>query len=171
MLIILAAVFLNFVLGFIGVTQALTTYIKELGLSPMQTMLIIIVFYLILGMFMETFSMMLTTVPLIFPIIEALGFDGVWFGILVTVLMETALITPPIGGQSLCGAGNPPRRRQFQRRQHRRRALRHLDARDGRFASLFPESRFVAAGHILLGRRRRRISCCPPGSIGDGGVP
>ena len=97
MLIILAAVFLNFVLGFIGVTQALTTYIKELGLSPMQTMLIIIVFYLILGMFMETFSMMLTTVPLIFPIIEALGFDGVWFGILVTVLMETALITPPIG--------------------------------------------------------------------------
>jgi C4-dicarboxylate transporter, DctM subunit len=97
MLIILAAVFLNFVLGFIGVTQALTTYIKELGLTPMQTMLIVIVFYLILGMFMETFSMMLTTVPLIFPIVSALGFDGVWFGIMVTVLMETALITPPIG--------------------------------------------------------------------------
>ena len=97
MLIILAAVFLNFVLGFIGVTQALTNYIKELGLTPMQTMLIVIVFYLILGMFMETFSMMLTTVPLIFPIVSALGFDGVWFGIMVTVLMETALITPPIG--------------------------------------------------------------------------
>ncbi len=97
MLIILAAVFLNFVLGFIGVTQALTQFIKELGLTPMQTMLIIVLFYLILGMFMETFSMMLTTVPLIFPIVTSLGFDGVWFGILVTVLMETALITPPIG--------------------------------------------------------------------------
>ena len=97
MLIILAAVFLNFVLGFIGVTQALTRYIEELGLTPMQTMLIIVLFYLILGMFMETFSMMLTTVPLIFPIVTSLGFDGVWFGILVTVLMETALITPPIG--------------------------------------------------------------------------
>ena len=97
MLIILAAVFLNFILGFIGVTQALTSFIEELGLTPMQTMLIIVVFYLILGMFMETFSMMLTTVPLMFPIIQSLGFDGVWFGILVTVLMETALITPPIG--------------------------------------------------------------------------
>ena len=97
MLIILAAVFLNFVLGFIGVTQALTKFITDLGLSPMQTMLIIVVFYLILGMFMETFSMMLTTVPLIFPIVMSLGFDDVWFGILVTVLMETALITPPIG--------------------------------------------------------------------------
>ncbi len=97
MLIILAAVFLNFVLGFMGATRALTDFINELGLTPMETMLIIVLMYLILGMFMETFSMMLTTVPLIFPIVVALGFDGVWFGILVTVLMEAALITPPIG--------------------------------------------------------------------------
>ncbi len=97
MLIILAAVFLNFVLGFIGVTQALTQSITDMGLTPMQTMLIIVLFYLVLGMFMETLSMMLTTVPLTFPIAVSMGFDGVWFGILVTVLMETALITPPIG--------------------------------------------------------------------------
>ena len=97
MLIILVAVFLNFVLGFIGVTQAMTNAIKAMGVTPMETMLIIVVFYLILGMFMETLSMMLTTVPLTFPIAVSLGFDGVWFGILVTVLMETALITPPIG--------------------------------------------------------------------------
>ena len=97
MLIILAAVFLNFVLGFIGVTQALTQSITDMGLTAMQTMLIIVLFYLVLGMFMETLSMMLTTVPLTFPIAVSMGFDGVWFGILVTVLMETALITPPIG--------------------------------------------------------------------------
>ena len=97
MLIILAAVYLNFVLGFIGVTQALTQAITDMGLTPMQTMLIIVLFYLVLGMFMETLSMMLTTVPLTFPIAVSMGFDGVWFGILVTVLMETALITPPIG--------------------------------------------------------------------------
>ena len=97
MIIILAAVFLNFVLGWMGVTQALTQFITSLGLTPMQTMLLIVLFYLILGMFMETLSMMLTTVPLTFPIVTALGFDGVWFGVLVTVLMETALITPPIG--------------------------------------------------------------------------
>ncbi len=97
MMIILAAMFLNFVLGFIGVTQALTDFIAGLGLTSMQTILIIVLFYIILGMFMETLSMMLTTVPLIFPIIVSLGYDPIWFGILVTVLMETALITPPIG--------------------------------------------------------------------------
>ena len=97
MLIILAAVFLNFVLGFMGVTQSILDTIEALGLTATQTMIIIIVFYLILGMFMETLSMLLTTVPIVFPIIERLGYDPVWFGILVTVLMEAALITPPIG--------------------------------------------------------------------------
>ena len=97
MLIILAAVFLNFVLGFMGVTQVLLKTIEDLGWSPMQTMLAIIGFYLLLGMFMETLSMMLTTIPVVFPIITHLGFDPIWFGIMITVLMETALITPPIG--------------------------------------------------------------------------
>jgi tripartite ATP-independent transporter DctM subunit len=97
MLIILAAVFLNFILGFIGVTQGLLDLIASLGLTPMQTMLLLVVFYLILGMFMETLSMLLTTVPIVFPIVVHMGFDPVWFGIMVTVLMETALITPPIG--------------------------------------------------------------------------
>ena len=97
MIIILAAVFLNFVLGFMGVTQAMIEAIDALGISPMQTMLAIIAFYLILGMFMETLSMMLTTIPVVFPIVAHMGFDPVWFGIMITVLMEAALITPPIG--------------------------------------------------------------------------
>ncbi len=97
MLIILAAVFLNFILGFMGVTQALIQFIDDLGLTPLQTMILIVIFYLILGMFMETLSMLLTTVPIIFPLVTKMGYDGVWFGILITVLMEAALITPPIG--------------------------------------------------------------------------
>ncbi len=97
MLIILAAVFLNFILGFMGVTQALIKFIEDLGLTPLQTMILIVIFYLILGMFMETLSMLLTTVPIIFPLVTKMGYDGVWFGILITVLMEAALITPPIG--------------------------------------------------------------------------
>ncbi|MEL7468190.1 MAG: TRAP transporter large permease [Pseudomonadota bacterium] len=97
MLIILAAVFLNFILGFIGVTQALIAFIGELGWTPLQTMIALVIFYLILGMFMETLSMMLTTVPVVFPLVVGMGYDPVWFGILVIVLMETALITPPIG--------------------------------------------------------------------------
>ena len=97
MLIILTAIFLNFILGFMGVTQALIKFISDLGLTPLQTMGLLVVFYLILGMFMETLSMMLTTVPIVFPIVVALGYDPVWFGITLTVLMEAALITPPIG--------------------------------------------------------------------------
>lgn len=97
MLIILAAVFLNFVLGFMGITQAMLETIENLGWTAMQTMIVIICFYLLLGMFMETLSMMLTTIPVVFPIVVHMGFDPVWFGILITVLMEAALITPPIG--------------------------------------------------------------------------
>jgi len=100
MFIVLAAMFLNFLLSFMGVTKAILTYMSAFGLSPVQTILIIVVFYLILGMFMETMAMMLTTVPLVFPIVVQLGveeFTGVWFGILLTLLMEAGLITPPIG--------------------------------------------------------------------------
>jgi C4-dicarboxylate transporter, DctM subunit len=56
-----------------------------------------VVFYVVLGCFMETLSMMITTVPVIAPVMQALGFDMVWFGIVVIVLVETALITPPVG--------------------------------------------------------------------------
>ena len=100
MLIVFAAIFLNFVLGYMGITQPMLNFIRDMGLTPVQTVLLIIVFYLFLGMFMETLSMMLTTVPIVFPIIMALGvpeFSDVWFGILITLLMEAALITPPIG--------------------------------------------------------------------------
>lgn len=97
MLIILAAVFLNFVLSVIGLTQALADFVTGLGLGPFQTMLLIVGILVILGCFMETLSMLLITAPLITPIVIALGYDPVWFGILLMVLLETALITPPIG--------------------------------------------------------------------------
>lgn len=100
MFIVLAALFLNFVFAFMGITKAMLGFIAELGLTPVQTMLIIVVFYIILGMFMETLSMMLTTIPIVYPIVIQLGeaeFTGVWFGILITILMEAGLITPPIG--------------------------------------------------------------------------
>lgn len=97
MLIILAAVFLNFVLSIVGLTQALADFVTGLGLTPMQTMLMLIAVLVVIGCFMETLSMLLTTAPLITPIVVQLGFDPVWFGILLMVILETALITPPIG--------------------------------------------------------------------------
>lgn len=97
MLIILAAKFLNFVLGLIGLTQAMTTFFEQLGLGKYGMLLAVIAFYVILGCFMESLSMLITTVPLIAPVMFKLGFDPVWFGIIVTILIETALITPPVG--------------------------------------------------------------------------
>jgi len=63
----------------------------------MQTLLAVVAFYLVLGMFMETLTMMVATVPIITPVIIAQGFDPVWFGVLVMLLIETAMITPPVG--------------------------------------------------------------------------
>ncbi len=97
MLIILAAIFLNFVLSVIGLTTALADFVEGLGLTPFQTMLMLIAILVVLGCFMETLSMLLTTAPLVTPIVVSLGYDPVWFGILLMVLLETALITPPIG--------------------------------------------------------------------------
>lgn len=97
MLIVIGANFLNFVMSATGLTTALTNSITGLGVSPMIMLFIIIVFYLVLGCFMETLSMMITTIPIVAPIMFALGFDPVWLGIVIIVLVEAALITPPVG--------------------------------------------------------------------------
>lgn len=97
MLIIFAALFLNFVLGMVGMTGVLIAMINDLGISPMQTLWVVIAFYIVVGCFMETLSMLITTTPLIAPILIGMGFDPVWLGILITILLETALITPPVG--------------------------------------------------------------------------
>jgi TRAP-type C4-dicarboxylate transport system permease large subunit len=60
-------------------------------------MLIIIGFYLALGTFMEGMSMIITTIPLLFPVVSALGYDPIWFGVVVTMLVEIAMISPPDG--------------------------------------------------------------------------
>ncbi|MFN7570651.1 MAG: TRAP transporter large permease [Betaproteobacteria bacterium] len=97
MLIIVAAYFLNFVMSGIGLTTRLTDFLTGLGLSKWEMLVAVILFYLVLGCFMETLSMMITTIPIVAPVMFQLGFDPVWFGIMVIVLIETALITPPVG--------------------------------------------------------------------------
>jgi tripartite ATP-independent transporter DctM subunit len=97
MAILLAAYFLNLVIGIIGLTAELSKLIANLGLSPNQTLFAVVVFYVILGCFMETLSMMVATVPIITPIMVSMGFNPVWFGIMIIILVETAMITPPVG--------------------------------------------------------------------------
>ena len=97
MLIVLAAIFLNLVLAVVGLTQVFNEFILNLGLSPAQTLWVIIISFMILGCFMENFSLMLIFTPLVAPIVKSMGYDLVWFGILMMVMLETALITPPVG--------------------------------------------------------------------------
>jgi C4-dicarboxylate transporter, DctM subunit len=97
MLIIMAAQFLNFVLAAIGLTDGLGKMIEGLGLGKYGTMILIVIFYLILGCFMETISMMILTTPFIAPIVFGLGWDPIWWGVVLTILIEAALITPPVG--------------------------------------------------------------------------
>lgn len=97
MLIVIGAAFLNFIMAAIGLTNAITDTVTSLQLSKGWMLLALVVFYVILGCFMETLSMMITTIPIVAPIMTALGFDPVWLGIVIIVLVETALITPPVG--------------------------------------------------------------------------
>jgi len=97
LLIMVGAHFLNFVIGMLGIPQTLTRFVVDLGAGPIQVLFLLIVFYLILGCFMETLSMMIATLPVVFPLVVQLGIDPVWFGIFLVLMMETGLITPPIG--------------------------------------------------------------------------
>ena len=97
MVIMMAAYFLNFILSAIGLTAMLREFIAGLGLGPLGILLIVIVFYLILGCLMEPLPLLVISVPIIAPIMASVGFDLVWFGIVVVIMCEMALITPPVG--------------------------------------------------------------------------
>ncbi|MBM3490731.1 MAG: TRAP transporter large permease [Alphaproteobacteria bacterium] len=96
-LILFGAYLLNFVLTSLRVPQAMAEMVSALPLPGWSIVALILLFYLALGTFMEGFSMIITTVPIVFPIIVALGYDPVWFGVVVTMMVEIALISPPDG--------------------------------------------------------------------------
>jgi tripartite ATP-independent transporter DctM subunit len=97
MLIAAAAFYLNFVLGLMGVPQALANFASQLGTSQLTMLLVLTIFYLILGCFLDALAMVIGTIPIVFPLVTALGIDPVWFGIYLVVMAELALITPPVG--------------------------------------------------------------------------
>jgi tripartite ATP-independent transporter DctM subunit len=97
MLILISANYLNFILDSIGLSEALTEFVNTLGMTPFNTLLVIIAMYVVLGFFVETLSLMVITVPIVTPVLVGLGFDPIWFGVLLILLIEMALITPPVG--------------------------------------------------------------------------
>ncbi|MDO9710085.1 TRAP transporter large permease [Paracraurococcus lichenis] len=97
LLILSVAFYLNFVLGLLGVTPALGGFVTHLGATPLQLILVLTVFYLLLGVFFETLPMLVGTVPVVFPVVTAAGIDPVWFGVFIVLMCEISLISPPVG--------------------------------------------------------------------------
>ncbi len=97
MLIAVSAFYLNFVLGLMGVPQAMAEFVGGLGTTPNQLLLVLTILYLILGCFMDALAMVIGTIPIVMPLVIALKIDPVWFGIYLVLMAELALITPPVG--------------------------------------------------------------------------
>ena len=97
LLIIAAAFILNLTISLTGIADQMTRWVTSFGMSGTQMLFALILFYLILGMFMDVLSMQVATIPLTYPIVTALGVDPIWFGVFIVLMCELGLITPPVG--------------------------------------------------------------------------
>lgn len=96
-IILIGAEVFGYVLSTSQISFSIVNFFETQGLAPWQVLALIIIFYLIMGCFMESLAMILLTVPIFYPIIMANGFDPIWFGIIAVVTVELGLITPPVG--------------------------------------------------------------------------
>lgn len=97
LLIIAAAALLTYVMAILGLPTALAIWVTDLGLPLVAILVAIAVMYVVLGLFIETVSLIALTVPIVFPMLDLLGVDGVWLGIYTVLLIEIGLLTPPVG--------------------------------------------------------------------------
>jgi len=89
--------FLSLAMGFTGLPRNLAIWIQEMSLSPYLLIIVLMIFYIILGMFLDGISAVVLTMAIIEPMIRQAGFDMIWFGIFLVVVVEMAQITPPVG--------------------------------------------------------------------------
>lgn len=96
-IILIGAEVFGFLLSVSQISFAMVDMINEYQLQPWTVLTLIIIFYIVMGCFLESLAMILLTVPIFYPVIVASGFDPVWFGIIAVVTVETGLISPPVG--------------------------------------------------------------------------
>jgi tripartite ATP-independent transporter DctM subunit len=96
-LIVIGASILNPFLAVTHLPATLGEAITSAGLGPYGVLFLIIIAYLVLGMFMDGLAMLVVTIPIFFPIMTGLGFDPIWFGVIAVILIEMGMITPPVG--------------------------------------------------------------------------
>ncbi len=95
--VLIGAITVNNLLIFSGLAAAMSSFVSGLDISPLAVIATILLIYLVMGCIFDSLAMILLTIPIFFPIVQSLGFDPVWFGILVVMVVELGLITPPIG--------------------------------------------------------------------------
>ncbi len=96
-MILIGAALFNFFIETSGMTQALVNWITHSGFEPISVILILLAFYVVLGCFMDSLSMILLTVVPAYSVVTGLGYDPIWFGVLLVSVVEIGLITPPVG--------------------------------------------------------------------------
>lgn len=96
-LILAGAAFLTLSMGYIGLPRHLAEWIGSLGLSPLALLVALLVFYILLGCFLDGISMIVLTMGVVLPIVQGAGIDLLWFGIFLVIVVEMAQITPPVG--------------------------------------------------------------------------
>ena len=95
--ILIGALLFSQLMNFGGFPRALQTFVTSFGVEPYVVIITICILYIVLGTFFEELSMILLTVPIFFPLVTSLGFDPVWFGIVIVMVVEMGLISPPVG--------------------------------------------------------------------------
>ena len=95
--VLIGAMLFGYFLTVTQTPQAVTGFITNLGLSPTGALVLIMLMYLVLGCLMDAMAMVILTVPIIFPAVTALGFDPIWFGVIIVMTVELGLIHPPVG--------------------------------------------------------------------------
>ena len=96
-LILAGSAFLSLAMGFTGLPRHLAEWIAELGLSPGALVLALTLFFILLGCFIDGISMVVLTIAILLPVVQQAGFDLIWFGIFIVLVVEMAQITPPVG--------------------------------------------------------------------------
>jgi C4-dicarboxylate transporter, DctM subunit len=95
--IIIGAFLFSYFMALTQLPNAITDWVGSLGTAPWVVILMMVAFYVVLGFFLDAISMILITVPVFLPLANSVGYDGIWFGILVLVAVEVGMITPPVG--------------------------------------------------------------------------
>ncbi|WP_172332125.1 TRAP transporter large permease, partial [Mangrovicoccus sp. HB161399] len=96
-MVVIGANVLNPFLAITHIPATLGEELQTLGLGPYGTLVVILLAYVVLGMFMDGLSMLVITIPIVFPVITGFGFDPVWFGVVAVIVIEMGMITPPVG--------------------------------------------------------------------------